>query len=185
MDQVFKNLQAQFDEAATALEKALGGLRAGRATPALVEDIAVEAYGAKMPLKQVAAITVPDHKTLVIEPWDQGLIPAVERAISQAEGLGLAPTTRGKAIFVTIPSLSEERRKTLLKVVGEKFEEARIRLRRDREEAWSEIQGREKDGSIGEDDKFRAKDRLQELVNQTNEKLEQIKDKKEKEMMEI
>ena len=158
------------------------GLRTGRATPALVEDLEVDYYGAKTPLKAVASISSPEPRQLVIQPWDKNAIQPIEKAI-QSSSLGLNPVTDRDTIRLSIPSLTEERRKELLKVLGRHLEDARIAVRREREEALKEIDRAEKAKEISEDEKFRKKQEAQKVVDDFNKKIDEIGSAKEKEIM--
>jgi len=147
----------------------------------LVEDIKVDAYGSKMRIRELANISVSDAKTILIQVWDKGIVNAVGKAIQESH-LGLNPVVDGQNIRLVIPPLVEERRKELLKLLCDKAEQARIKIRRIREEIWRKIQDMEEEGEIREDDKFKAKDDLQEIVDEFNEKIEEIKERKEKEL---
>lgn len=182
--QVIDKTKTHFDKTLEYLKGELMGLQVGRATPSLVEDLEVEAYSQKMPLKQLAAIQTPEPRVIIIRPWDKSIIKEIEKAIQKSQ-LNLAPIIDGDIIRLTIPQLTEERRKQLVKIVGEKVEECHINIRRHREDAWKEIQGLEKDGKISEDDKFKAKDKLQELVDKYNKEINEIFDRKEQEIMKI
>lgn len=159
-------------------------LRTGRASATMVEDLLVDYYGAKSPLKQLASVTIPEPRTIAISPWDKSTLPAIEKAIRESE-LNLNPNNDGQLIRITVPALNEERRKDLVKVLNQKSEEARIAIRKHREEAWEEIQSLAKEGKIGEDDKFKGKDDLQEVINEYNEKIEEIRKVKEKEILTV
>lgn len=159
-------------------------LRTGRASTALVEDLLVDYYGAKSPLKQLASVTIPESRTIAISPWDKGALPAIEKAIRESE-LNLNPNNDGQLIRITVPALNEERRKDLARVLNQKAEEVRIAIRKHREEVWEEIQSFAKEGRIGEDEKFKGKDSLQELVDEYNRKIEDIRKVKEKEILTI
>ncbi|MBU4223652.1 ribosome recycling factor [Patescibacteria group bacterium] len=163
------------------LKNEISSLRAGRANPALIENIMVESYGSKMPLKHISAISVEDAKTLRVSPWDASALKNIEAAIG-ASNLGVQPIVDKQTIRIILPELSEERRKSLLKLLGEKLEESKISLRKDREEVWKDIQEKEKKGEIPEDDKFRFKDELQKIIDKTSEELEEIAERKEKEI---
>jgi len=180
--EVLNNAETKMREAVTWLTRELGSMRIGRATPALVEDIPVEAYGGKMPLKQVAAISIPEPRVIIIQPWDQTLLPAIERAVSSAPGLGLAPATRENSVYLTIPPLIGERRAELVKIIGQKVEEGRVRVRRIREDAWKNIQDMAQQGVVREDEKFRVKDDLQEVVDTINEEIAELGKRKEEEL---
>ncbi|MBU4353146.1 ribosome recycling factor [Candidatus Parcubacteria bacterium] len=163
------------------LKNEISSLRASRANPALIENIMVESYGSKMPLKHISAISVEDAKTLRVSPWDASALKNIEAAIG-ASNLGVQPIVDKQTIRIILPELSEERRKSLLKLLGEKLEESKISLRKDREEVWKDIQEKEKKGEIPEDDKFRFKDELQKIIDKTSEELEEIAERKEKEI---
>jgi len=174
----------QMEEAVQWYQNELKNLRTGRATPALVEDLKVDYYGSKSPIQQVASITVPDPKTIVISPWSKDCLVDIEKAINESD-LGVYPNNDGTVIRLNFPALTEERRKELVKILNRKTEEARIRIRKVREDGWNAIQKQEKEGIISEDDKFLAKDKLQEQVNDFNKKLELLEKKKETEIMQI
>jgi ribosome recycling factor len=156
-------------------------LRTGRATPALVENIKVDYYGAKNLLKAMASITVDDARTLRIKPWDIDAISQIEQAIRSSE-LGVQAIAEKDIIRVIFPEITDESRKALLKILAEKLEEARISLRREREEVWRDIQDKEKEGDISEDDKYRYKDELQNFIDAAVKKLDKITSNKEKEI---
>ena len=157
-------------------------IRTGRATPALVEDIVVDAYGQKMHIKELATITTPEPRSLVIQPWDKGVVAAIEGAIRKSE-LGLNPVVDSQSIRLNIPSLTEERRKEFIKLLKQKTEEARVKIRHIREEIWHKAQTMEHAHEISEDDKFKAKDDLQKLTDDYNKKIEELEKKKETELL--
>lgn len=159
-------------------------MRTGRATPALVENLEVDYYGSKTPLKAVAAISSSDPRTLEIKPWDKNAIQPIEKAI-QSSSLGLNPVTDRDVIRLSIPSLTEERRKELTKLLGKHLEEARIQVRREREEALKEIDRKEKAKEISEDEKFRQKNEVQKQVDEINKKIEDLGSAKEREIMSV
>ncbi len=180
------------------LKQEVAGLRTGRATPALVENIEVDCYGTKTPLKRVAAISSPEPRSLLIQPWDKNVIPAIEKAI-QNSTLGINPVTDREAIRLSIPLLTEERRRELVKLLGRHLEDARIQVRREREEVLKQIEERAKVsrpegpgsrpqsglGKIGEDEKFRQKNEIQKIVDEINKKIEEVGITKEKEITAI
>ena len=157
-------------------------IRTGRATPAIVEDIVVDAYGQKMHIKELATITAPEPRSLVIQPWDKGVVEAISGAIRKSE-IGLNPVVDGQTIRLNIPSLTEERRREFIKLLKQKTEESRVKLRRIREEIWNKVQEMEHNHEISEDDKFKAKDDLQKLIDDYNKKIEELEKKKEQELM--
>lgn len=159
-------------------------IRTGRANPALVEGLLVDYYGTKTPLKQLATISVPEARQLLISPWDRGSLAPIEAAIRDSD-LGLNPQNDGQAVRLTLPQLTEERRKDLVKQLNQRAEEARISIRTAREDAWKRLQEEERAGSLSEDDKFRGKDDLQKIVDEYNQKLEDLRKKKESEILTV
>ncbi len=157
-------------------------LNTGRASPSVLDGVSVESYGAHQPIKNIATVSVEDPKTLRIVPWDKGQIKAIERAIA-ASNLGLSVATDDAGIRVIFPQLTTETRTSLVKVLKEKLEDARITVRKERERVWDEIQAQEKDGKMTEDEKFRAKDELQKIIDEANKNLEGTFERKEKEVM--
>ena len=163
------------------LRKEYGGIRTSRATPTLLDAITVPAYGSKLPLTQLASISVLDARTLQIVPYDASQVKEVERVLLGAS-LGVSVVTDEKGSKVFFPELTSERRETLLKLAREKLGEARVTLRGKREEVWSDIQAKERAGEMSEDEKFRSKEELQKLIDAGNERLEEIFSRKEKEI---
>ena len=147
-------LEAKLVKTIESLQTELNGIRAGRASASLVENLLVESYGSKMPLKQVASITVSDAKSLAIQPWDRGNLAPIERAIAQSD-LGLNPINDGTMIRLNIPPLSSERRDELVKLVGQRAEAAKVSIRNLRHEAMDQIGRQVKDKVISEDDSKR------------------------------
>lgn len=181
---IVHNHKEQFNKAIDHLKSEISSLRTGRATPALVEDITVEAYGSKQPLKTLASISVSDAKTLTVEPWDKSLMQTVETAINNSH-LGINPVNDGKLIRLPLPELTQERRQELIKVLHQKLEQARITIRKIREEIRDQIDKAFKDKEIGEDEKFKFQDELEKMVKEYNEKIKQVGDEKEKEISTI
>lgn len=179
-----KQLKEKLDGVIVQLRTEIAGLRTGRASPALVEDIEVEYYGTKTPMKAVASVSCPEPRTVVIAPWDKGAMPAIEKAI-QSSSLGLNPIAERDVIRLTIPSLTEERRKEMTKLLGRHIEDARIEVRKTRDEALKSLETREKQKEIGEDEKFRLKNEAQKLIDEANKKIEDIASAKEKEIMTV
>ena len=175
----FKN---RLSETEKSLKSELSALRIGRATPAMVEDIKVDYYGQSMRVKELASITAPEPRMLVIQPWDKGATEAISGAIRKSE-IGLNPVVDGQTIRLNIPSLTEERRKEFIKLLKQKTEDAHVKIRHAREEIWDKIQKMEKAGEIREDDKFRGKDELQKMVDEYNGKMGELEKKKEQELM--
>lgn len=173
-----------FQKAVEHFKGELAGLRCGRASPALIENILVDAYNSKMSIKGLASIAIPDAKTIVVEPWDKSIIKNIEAAISQA-GLGLNPVNDGRVLRLIIPPLTEESRRELVKVVGQKLEVARISVRQTREQIKEKIVNAEKNKEIGEDERFRLQDSLDKMVSDYNAEIKKIGEEKEKEIMTI
>lgn len=159
-------------------------LRTGRANPSIVEDLLVDCYGARTPLKQMASITVPEPRLIVIQPWDQGMVASVADAIRTSD-LGLNPADDGHVIRLALPQPTEERRKELAKALNARAEETRVSIRTIREDAWKDIQELEKEGAVGEDEKFRGKEDLQKEVDRWNTELETLRKKKEEEILTV
>ncbi len=171
----------QFDKAIDHLKQEVSGLRTGRATPALVEDIPVEAYGTKQPLKTLASINVADAKTINVEPWDKSILAGIEIAIRNSQ-LGINPVNDGKLIRLPLPELTQERRNELIKVLHQKLEQARIAIRKIREEARAKIDASLKAKEIGEDERYTLQDELEKLVKEYNESVKLVGEEKEKEI---
>jgi ribosome recycling factor len=177
---VTDDYKPQFEKMAERLIEELATLRTGRASPALVDHVQVEAYGTMQPIKALASMSTPDSKTLTIEPWDQSVTKAIETAI-QASGIGVNPVVDGKIIRLIMPMMTEETRQKMVKVVHEKLEDARIAVRKVREEAKKKVQAME-----GGEDAIRAEqEKLEKLVKESIAKIDAIGDKKEAEVMSI
>ena len=176
---VFKNDLKKVEE---FLGKKYRELNAGQATPSVLDSVTMESYGSFVPIKNVASIAIEDPKTLRVAPWDKNQIKDVEKAILTAN-LGLSVATDDAGLRVIFPQLTTETRERLIKVLKEKLEEARITVRKERERVWDDIQKQEKVSKMTEDDKFRAKDELQKIIDETNKNLETTFEKKQKEIM--
>ncbi|MEK7504662.1 MAG: ribosome recycling factor [Patescibacteria group bacterium] len=164
------------------LRRELSGIRTGRATPAILDGVMVKAYGGeRLPVSHLASVAVEDARTLRVTPWDKAQVKEIEIAIGTAN-LGVSVAADGSGLRIIFPSLTEENRGTLVKLVSKKLEEARISLRREREEVWNEIQDKEKTGEISEDAKFKGKTELQKLVDEANAGLEKVAATKETEI---
>lgn len=175
--EILEKLTVKLKSVEEALKTELSALRIGRATPALVENILVDYYGVKTPLKQLASISAPEIRLLVIEPWDKNALSGIEKAIHISD-LGLNPIVDKNLIRINIPPLTEERRNSLIKIISVKLEEVKIRCRAARDEAMKEISG-------SEDEKFKMKESVQKMVNESNKNLENLAKIKEKEIKEI
>ena len=181
--EIIKKIEPELGRAIDFLEREMAKIRTGRASPSLVENIIVECFEEKFPLKQLGAISSPSPKQIIIQPWDKSYIEPIEKAISQSN-LGLSPVVDKDLIRISLPALSEDYRKGLLKTLSEAREDVKKTIRHWREKAWAEIQSESKAGNIREDDKFKAKDELQKVVDEYNKKVDEIEKRKEKEIME-
>lgn len=184
MKSVIDENRQEFEMVLEFFQSELGGLRTGRANAAVLEDIPVEAYGSMMTIKGVGSILVPDSKTIMVEPWDKSLLKEIEKAIRQAP-IGLNPVVDGNRVRVSLPALTEEGRKDLVKIVGKKAEEARIGIRNVREQVKERIVEMEKANEITEDERFRLQEALENQVKGWNEKIATLAEEKEKEIMTI
>lgn len=184
LKEITKDAEQRMGKAVNNLKSEYAGLRAGRATPALVEKIQVDYYGTPTPLNQIAGVTAPEPRLLVIQPWDSKAISDIERAIQKSD-LGINPTNDGRVIRLVIPQLTAERRTDLTKVVRKKAEESRVAVRSIRRDANETVKQFEKDGEISEDDSRRGLDEIQKLTNKYIEKIDEIMQNKEKEIMEV
>ncbi len=171
----------EFEKALKFLEQELAKIRTSRATPSLVEDIQVDAFGSKFALKQLGAISTPSTNQIAIQPWDASYIEPIEKAISNS-GLGMSVAVDKNLIRLSLPLLTEEYRQALSKILNEKAEQTRQIVRRLREDVWNKIQSAEKAKEISEDEKFKGKDDLQKIVDDYNEKIKNLVDKKKNEI---
>lgn len=178
----FTTLKAKAADTENWLKKEYSQIRTGRASPSLLDSIRVESYGAMSPLQQVGSVTSEDARSLRITPWDMSQAKAIEKAVMTAN-LGVSVSVDDKGIRVSFPELSTETRQTIVKLAKEKLENARVTLRQEREKVWKDIQTKEKDGEMTEDDKFHANKEMQKIVDDANKKLDELHSKKEKEIM--
>lgn len=174
----------KMDQVLEHLRRDLAGVRTGRASLALLDSIQVSYYGSPTPLKQVAALAVPDSRLITIQPWEVSLIPEIEKAITTSN-LGLNPTNDGKLIRLTIPSLTEERRKELVKQVKKIGEDTKVRIRNVRRDTNEEIKKFLKDSKISEDDQRKGQDEIQKTTDQYITKIDEMIKKKEAEVLEV
>jgi ribosome recycling factor len=178
----FNAFKEKLAGAAERLSKELAAVHTGRASIALLDGVRAEVYGSSMPLQQLANMNLEDARTIRITPWSADSVQAIEKGLRDAS-LGVSVVNDGKGIRAIFPELTGETRERYAKVVGKKLEEARISVRTLREEVWNDIQKKEKEGDMSEDDKFQAKESMEALVKETNEKLEAIAERKEKEIL--
>ncbi|MEX0912452.1 MAG: ribosome recycling factor [Gemmatimonadota bacterium] len=172
------------DDAIEALRREFTSVRTGKATPALLDTVRVEAYGAQMPLNQVASVSAPEARLLVVQPWDSNMLGPVEKAIQTAD-LGLNPSNDGKIIRLPIPPLTEERRREYVKLLHKMAEEGRVSIRHARKEANDEIKQRQKDGELSEDEARRQQDEVQKLTDRQIQLVDDLLKHKEAEVMEV
>ena len=181
MDPVLGTLQTGVKQTLDRLKGEYARLQTGRASAALIEGVSVLAYGQKQPLKAVAGISIQDARTIVVQPWDRGIMGDIERSLQKAD-LGTSPVNDGTVIRISLPPFTEERRKSLVKIVHELAEEARIAVRQHRQDAHSAVK---KDKARAEDERFRVDKQVQEAVDRANTDIEQLAGKKEKDIMTV
>lgn len=184
IEDVLKETGERMKKGVDALTSDLVNIRTGRASPALVERLQVEYYGTNVPLNQLATISVPESRLLVIRPYDPSSLPQIEKAILKSE-LGLTPANDGKVIRLTIPRLTEERRLELVKMVQGRVEEARVSIRNCRRDGLQDMRDLEKEKLVTEDDYYRGKDRMQELTDKVIKEIDGIGESKEQQIMEV
>jgi ribosome recycling factor len=181
---LYKEAEEKMSKTISVYKEELQSIRAGRANPALLDKITVDYYGQITPLKQVGSVSAPEPRLLVIQPWDVNLIPVIEKEILKSD-LGITPTNDGKLIRLVIPTLTEERRKDLTKVVKKNGENAKIAIRNIRRDLNEQLKKMEKNKEISEDDKKSAEDEIQKITDKFVEELDVVTKKKEDELMEI
>lgn len=184
INDVLLEAEGKMKKSIEALRHNLSSIRTGRASSALVENLQVEAYGSTMPLNQLAGITIPEARMIMIQPYDASTMKAIEKAIQNSE-LGLNPNNDGRVIRLILPQLTEERRRDLTKLVRNKVEESKVALRNVRRDALDDVKQLEHEKLISEDEQRRAQDQLQELTNRYIRDLDQVGANKEAELMEI
>lgn len=183
-ESIFQNMKDEMEKTIASMEKSLGRVRTGRASISLLDGIKVDYYGTPTPINQVATLSIPESRLIVISPWDASVIGAIEKAIQKSD-LGLMPANDGKIIRLAIPQLTEERRKELVKVVKKMAEEGKIKLRNVRRDANEELKSLKKNNKMTEDELFSAQEEVQKLTDQNIEKIDKITAVKEKEIMEL
>jgi ribosome recycling factor len=184
INEVLEELRERMQKSVEVLQDDLLSIRTGRASPALVDKLHVEYYGSLTPLNQLASVAAPEPRLLVIRPWDPASLADIERAILKSD-LGLTPMNDGKLIRLSIPRLTEERRRELVKVVSRRVEEARVSVRNLRRDALQDLKEFEKEKMISEDEFYRGKDEVQALTDELIEGIDEIGKRKEEEVMEI
>lgn len=184
IDDVMLEADQRMRKTVEALQRELATIRTGRASPALVERIAVDYYGTSTPLIQLANISVPEARQLLIQPYDKGSIPSIEKAISKSD-LGLTPSNDGRLLRINIPPLTEDRRRDLVRSSRKKVEEGRVAIRNVRRQAHDDLRDFEKEKLISEDERKRAEERLQRLTDSFIAEIDGIGERKEAEIMEV
>lgn len=179
--EVISKIRPEMEKALGFFQGELAKIRTGQASPALVEDLQVNLFDQKMPLKQLAGISCPERRQILIQPWDKSYIEPIEKALQQSS-LGTSPIVEGANIRIHLPQLTQEYREQLAKLLGEKTEEAKRQVRKRREDAWERIQEAAKRGEVRQDDKFRAKEELQELIDEYQKKIEELVERKKQEI---
>jgi len=181
---VLKDAETRMQGAVEALAREFAGVRTGRASTALLEGIRVDYYNTPTPVTQVASLSVPDPRTILVQPWDASVLPKIEKAIQKSD-LGVTPTNDGKVIRLAIPPLNEERRKQLAKSVGKVAEDGRVAVRNIRREVKDKLRALAKDKKISEDDEKRSEAELQKLTDRFIQRVDELLKKKEQEILEF
>lgn len=184
IESIFKDTRESMEKSIVALKNELNRIRTGRASLSILDDIRVDYYGTLTPLDQMASLSVPESRLITIQPWDVSIIKEIEKAILKSD-LGLTPSNDGKLIRISIPTLTEERRKQLVKVVQKKGEEHKIAVRNIRRDSNDLLKGLKKDGDISEDDAFRAQDQVQQITDEHTKRMDEICKEKEQEILEF
>jgi len=184
MEALLKELEQKLEKIIQDLKQRLAKVRTGRASAGLLDEIKINYYGALTPLKQTANITVPEPRLIIIQPYDPSTLKEIEKVILNSE-LGLNPHNDGRVIRVPIPELTEERRKELVKVVKKIAEEHRVAIRQERKEVIERLRKMEKEKKITEDELHRGQDKIQEKVDKTIKSIDELANKKEKEILEV
>lgn len=183
-EEVLSDTDARMRKSVDALKRDLNSIRTGRASPALIENMAVEYYGVPTPMNQLASISVPEARVLMIQPWDKNSVKDVERSILKSD-LGLVPNNDGTAIRINIPALTEERRKDLVRLVGRKAEDGIVSLRNIRRDSLESLRSMERGKEMSQDESRRAQDSLQDITNSFTDRMNELRQEKEAEVMEV
>lgn len=184
INRILQDSEDRMKKCVAAFKRELATIRTGKATTALLDSVRVECYGQVMPLNQVASISIPEPRMILVQPWDRSIVSNVEKAIHKAD-IGLVPNTDGNVIRVPIPPLTEERRKELVKVVRKQAEDARVAIRNVRRDANEALKKAQKDGEISEDESRKAVDKVQQLTDKYIGEVEEALKQKETEIMEV
>ena len=184
VDDVMLDTESRMEKSVAALERELASIRTGRASPRLVENMLVDYYGVPTPLNQIAAITVPEARLLMIQPWDKSAMKEVEKSIMKSD-LGLMPNSDGNVVRINIPPLTEERRRDLVRLVGRKVEDGHVAVRNIRRSGVESFRTMQRNKELSEDESRRAQDEVQELTNLYISQMDEMKKEKEQEVMEV
>jgi len=184
LQEIYEDTRQSMDKTISSLNNELKRLRTGRASLSLLDGIRVDYYGTPTPLNQMATLSVPESRLIVIQPWDVSVIKDIEKAILKSD-LGLTPSSDGKLIRISVPPLTEERRKQLVKVVHKISEDHKIGIRNTRRDANELIKGLKKDGDVSEDDAFKGQDEVQKITDEFIKLIDELYASKEKEILEF
>jgi len=182
--ELYDDTKERMKKSIDSMRKDFLAIRTGRATPAVLEPIRVPAYGQEMPIKQLASISIPEPRMIVIQPWDKNILEEIEKSIQKSE-LGINPVNDGKLLRLIFPPLTEERRKELVKQVKKRAEEGKVAVRNIRRDAMEMLKLMEKDGDISEDDQRRGQDEIEDLTKDIINEIDRVLEGKEKEILEI
>ena len=185
IDQYIRYTKTKMTQAIAHFEQELGSVRGSRASASLLDGVKVDVYGQQMPLKQIANVTTPDARTILVQPWDRGNLPMIEKAIRENQALGLNPATDGLMVKINIPPMTEERRTQLAKLLGEKAEGAKVSLRNARHDGMDQAKRALKDKQITEDDSRRLEKELNKLIEDFQKQADALLQQKQSEIMEI
>lgn len=184
IDETYRSVEHRMNKAIEIFEQDLASVRAGRATPALLDKVLVDYFGTPTPVNALATVSVPEPRMILIQPWDKTTIGPIERAIQKSD-LGLNPSSDGTVVRLVLPQLNEERRKELVKTVRRRAEEAKVAIRNCRRDAADDFKKLEREHQIGEDDHRRATERLQKLTDSVIVKVDEVAQRKEREVLEV
>ena len=183
-EQVLSDVDSRMDQSLEAFRRELGQLRTGRATPSLIEDIAVDYYGSPTPLKQIASISAPDARAIMVQPWDKNSLRDVERSLQRSE-MGFNPSNDGNVITVPIPPLTNERRQEIVKLLKRRAEDSKVSLRNVRRDGLDKLRKMERDKLISQDQNRRAQDQLQKITDGHSKEIDDTASAKEAEILEV
>jgi len=184
MNEYIKKYKQDFEKVIDFFKKELSKIRTGRANPALLEDILVEVYGTPTPIKQLATISLPEVRSLLIEPWDKNIIKDIEAAISK-EDLDISVSSDSQSVRITFPQLTEESREKLKKVINEQLEDTKVSLRQVRDKVKEEIEKDYKESKISEDERYELREDLDKHIEELNKQIEELAESKRQEIMKI